>query len=65
MSSKRLVYLLMVLIVCGSVAGGIAYGQSTNSVTFQGTVLIDGNPAPGITITAANSAGDARAHCEC
>ncbi len=58
MSSKQLVYLLMVLIVCGSVAGGIAHGQSTGSVTFKGTVLIDGSPAPGITITAENSTGN-------
>ena len=57
MSSKQLVYLVMVLIVCGSVAGGIAHGQSTGNVTFKGTVLIDDNPAPGITITGANSAG--------
>ena len=57
MSNKRLVYLLMVLIVCGSVAGGIAHGQSTGNVTFRGTVLIDDNPAPGITITGKNSAG--------
>ncbi|MYE87900.1 hypothetical protein F4X33_02745, partial [Candidatus Poribacteria bacterium] len=57
MSNKWLVYLLMVLIVCGSVAGGIAHGQSTGNVTFKGTVLIDGNPAPGITITGTNSAG--------
>ena len=56
MSSKQLVYLLMVLVVCCSVAGGIAHGQSGN-VTFKGTVLIDDSPAPGITITAENSAG--------
>ena len=57
MSSKQLVYLLMVLVVCCSVAGGIAHGQSTGTVTFKGTVLIDDNPAPGITITGENSAG--------
>ena len=57
MSNKQLVYLLMVLVVCCSVAGGIAHGQSTGTVTFKGTVLIDDNPAPGITITGANSAG--------
>ncbi|MCE2397055.1 Ig-like domain-containing protein, partial [Candidatus Poribacteria bacterium] len=57
MSSKQLVYLFMVLVVCCSVAGGIAHGQSTGTVTFKGTVLIDDSPAPGITITGANSAG--------
>ena len=59
MSSKKLVYLVMVLIVCGSVAGGIAHGQSTSTsnLAFKGTVLVDGNPAPGYTITQENSAG--------
>ena len=57
MSSKQLVYLFMVLVVCCSVADGIAYGQSTGTVTFKGTVLIDDNPVPGITITGQNSAG--------
>ena len=57
MSSKQLGYLFMVLVVCCSVAGGIAHGQSTGTVTFKGTVLIDDSPAPGITITGTNSAG--------
>ena len=52
MSSKKFVYLFMVAIVCGLIAGGTAYGQSTSSITFKGTVMnADGTPAPGYAIS--------------
>ena len=52
MSSKKFVYLFMVAIVCGLIAGGTAYGQSTSSITFKGTVMNDdGTPAPGYAIS--------------
>ena len=52
MSSKKFVYLFMVAIVCGLIAGGTAYGQSTSSITFKGTVMNDdGTPAPGYVIS--------------
>lgn len=41
----------MVAIVCGLIIGGTAYGQSTSSITFKGTVMnADGTPAPGFVI---------------
>ena len=53
MSSKKFVYLLMVLIVCGSITGGIAHGQSTDSFRIEGTVTNpDGTPAAGLQIQA-------------
>ena len=52
MSSKKFVYLLMVAIVFGFMTSGAAYGQSTGSLTFKGTVMdADGTPAPGYAIT--------------
>ena len=36
MSSKKLVYFLLVSLVYGFVAGGIAYGQSVRQYDFQG-----------------------------
>ena len=52
MSSKKFVYLLMVAIVFGFMTSGAAYGQSTGSLTFKGTVMdADGTPAPGYVIT--------------
>ena len=48
MSSKKFVYLFMVAVVCGLIAGGTAYGQSTSSFSFEGTVLdADGTSAGG------------------
>ena len=56
MSSKKFVYLFMVAIVCGLIAGGTAYGQSTSSITFKGTVMNDdGTPAPGYAISGETS----------
>ena len=54
MSSKKFVYLLMmVAIVCGLIAGDIAHGQSVPIATFKGTVMNDdGTPAPGYAISA-------------
>ena len=53
MSSKKFVYLLMVLIVCGSITGGITHGQSTDSFRIEGTVTNpDGTPAAGLQIQA-------------
>ena len=52
MSSKKFLCLFMVAIVCGLIAGSTAYGQSTSSITFKGTVInADGTPAPGYTIS--------------
>ena len=53
MSSKKFVYLLMMLaIVCGFIASDAAHGQSTGSLSFKGTVMeADGTPAPGYAIT--------------
>ena len=53
MSSKKLVYLLMMLaIVCGFIASDTAHGQSIGSLSFKGTVMeADGTPAPGYAIT--------------
>ena len=53
MSSKKFVYLLMmVAIVCGFMASEAAYGQSTGSITIKGTVMeADGTPAPGYAIS--------------
>ena len=52
MSSKKFVYLLIAALVCGLVAGGTAYGQSTSSIAFKGTVMNDdGTPAPGYAIS--------------
>ena len=53
MSSKKFVYLLMmVAIVCGFIAGDTAHGQSTGSLSFKGTVMeADGTPAPGYAIS--------------
>ena len=52
MSSKKFVHLLMVAIVFGFMTSGAAYGQSTGSLTFKGTVMdADGTPAPGYVIT--------------
>ena len=52
MSSKKFICLFMVAIVCGLIAGGTAYGQSTSSITFKGTVMNDDDtPAPGYVIS--------------
>ena len=52
MSSKKFVYLLIAALVCGLIAGGTAYGQSTLVATFKGTVMNDdGTPAPGYAIS--------------
>ena len=52
MSSKKFALLFMVAFVCGLIVGGTAYGQSTGSVTFKGTVQeADGTPAPGYAIS--------------
>ena len=52
MSSKKFVYLLIAALVCGLVAGGTAYGQSTGSIAFKGTVMNDdGTPAPGYAMS--------------
>ena len=48
MSSKKFICLFMVAVVCGLIAGGTAYGQSTSSFSFEGTVLdADGTSAGG------------------
>ena len=53
MSSKKLVYLFTALIVCGLIAGGTAHGQSTSSLSIEGTVEnSDGTPAVGVTVKA-------------
>ena len=40
MSSKKLVYLLMmVAIVCGFIASDVAHGQSKVFINFEGTVI--------------------------
>ena len=53
MSSKKFVYLLMMVsIVCGFIVGDTAYGQSTGSLSFKGTVMeAEGTPAPGYAIS--------------
>ena len=52
MSSKKFICLFMVAVVCGLIAGGTAYGQSTSTISFKGTVMNDdGTPAPGYAIS--------------
>ena len=61
MSSKKLVYFLLVSLVYGFVAGGIAYGQSVGNMTFKGTVTdADGEPVGGYKIEATTIPVDAR-----
>ena len=51
MSSKKLVYLFAVLIVCGLLVGGTAQGQSTSNFNIGGTVTnSDGTSAAGLTV---------------
>ena len=51
MSSKKLVYLFTVLIVCGLIAGGTAHGQSVTSFNIGGTVTnSDGDPVTGAVV---------------
>ena len=54
MSSKKLVYLfMMVAVACSLIAADTAYGQSIPIVTFKGNILnADGTPAPGYAISA-------------
>ena len=55
MSSKKFVYLFMVAIVCGFIASGTAYGQSTANFLFEGRVLnADGTAAGGALVEADN-----------
>ena len=55
MSSKKFVYLFMVAIVCGFIASGTAYGQSTANFLFEGRVLnTDGTAAGGALVEADN-----------
>ncbi len=52
MSSKKLVYLFTVLIVCGLIAGGTAHGQSSSTFNIEGTVTnSDGTPAAGLVVS--------------
>ena len=54
MSSKKLVYLLTVLIVCGFMATGTAQGQTFGTVIIKGSITNpDGTPAAGLDIEAA------------
>ena len=55
MSSKKFVYLLMmVAIVCGFIASDAAHGQSTGNISVKGTVTeADGTPAVGYAISGA------------
>ena len=51
MSSKKLVYLLMVSIVCGFIVAGTAHGQSSSTFTIEGTVTnSDETPAAGLAV---------------
>ncbi len=53
MSSKKLAYLLTVLIVCGFIATGTAHGQAFGTVIIKGTVTNpDGTAAAGLRIDA-------------
>ena len=53
MSSKKLAYLLTVLIVCGFVATSTAQGQDFGTVLISGTITNpDGTPAAGLQISA-------------
>ena len=53
MSSKRLAYLLTVLIVCGFIATGTAQGQTFGTVLIGGTITNpDGTPAAGLEVRA-------------
>ena len=53
MSSKKLAYLLMVLIVCGFITGGTAHGQSSEIYIVQGVITkSDGTPAAGLVMKA-------------
>ncbi len=53
MSNKKLVYFLMVSLVYGLIAGGVAHGQSTGTFTIEGTVMnAAGEPAAGLQIEA-------------
>ena len=64
MSSKKFVYLLMmVAIVCGFVAGDTAHGQSTTAFVIEGTILkSDGTPADGnLEVKAVGFIGSVRA----
>ena len=56
MSSKKFVYLVIAVLVCGFIAGGTAHGQSTASFLFEGTVLnADGTSAGGGLVVGADS----------
>ena len=56
MSSKKFVYLFMVAIVCGFIASGTAYGQSTANFLFEGRVLnTDGTAAGGGLVVEADN----------
>ena len=51
MSSKKLVYLLMVSIVCGFIVAGTAHGQSSSTFIIEGTVTnSDETPAAGLAV---------------
>ena len=53
MSSKKLAYLLTVLIVCGFIATGAAQGQTFGTVLISGTITNpDGTPAAGLEVRA-------------
>ena len=53
MSSKRLAYLLTVLVVCGFIATGTAQGQTFGTVLISGTITNpDGTPAAGLEVRA-------------
>ncbi len=53
MSSKKLAYLLTVLIVCGFIATGTAQGQTFGTVLISGTITNpDGTPAVGLEVRA-------------
>ena len=53
MSSKKLAYLLTVLIVCGFIATGTAQGQTFGTVLISGTITNpDGTPATGFEVRA-------------
>ena len=53
MSSKKLVYFLVVSLVYGLIAGGVAHGQSTGTFTIEGIVMnAAGEPAAGLKIEA-------------
>ncbi len=55
MSSKKLVYFLVISLVYGLIAGGLAHGQSSNSFTIWGTVTDAADPVAGLRVTADNS----------